>query len=110
VGGPYLDPFHTDHSKIWVRSQDSLKGWDFGVLGSPPVLLVERPPLDLVGFHPWKNNMVTKIRERETGKELFQLSGRYGNPAGIQWNGQYLVAGYESGDVFILDLHHLNAE
>ena len=107
---PYLDSLHTDHSKIWVRSQVSLKGWDFGVLGSPPVLLVKRPPLDLVGVHPWKDNMLTKIRERETGKEVFQLSGRYAKPTMIQWNGQYLVAGYQSGDVFILDIHHLNAE
>ena len=107
---PDLNPLNIDHSKIWIMSGVSLKGWDFGVLGSPPVLLVERPHLDLFGFQPRESNTVVGITERGTRKELFRLSGRYAKPTTIQWNSQYLVAGYESGDVIILDIHHLNAE
>jgi len=42
------------------------------------------------------------IKDAVTGKEVFQLVGRYAKPNCVQWDGQYLVAGYESGEVLIL--------
>ena len=47
------------------------------------------------------------IRDKVTGKKVFQLSGRYKKPKAVRWDGQYLVAGYESGEVLILDFHHM---
>ena len=42
-----------------------------------------------------------------TGKEIFQLVGRYADPYDAQWDGRYLVAGYMSGEVLILDFNHM---
>jgi len=39
------------------------------------------------------------IQDAITGKEVFQLVGRYAKPKRAQWDGQYLVAGYTSGEV-----------
>ena len=100
----YLDPLHVDGSRIWVQSEDSsTQGWDFGISGSPPIQLsnmsTERPHLDFIGSY--------RIMDRVTGEEVFQLSGRYAYPTEVQWDGQYLIAGYESGEVLILDFCHL---
>jgi len=46
------------------------------------------------------------MRDIVTGEVGFQLAGRYANPVDSWWDGQYLVAGYESGEVLILDFHH----
>ena len=112
VANPYLDPLHTDNLKIWIGSEFSFYGWDFGVLSSSPVpvsnVSVERPHLELVYTNQWECNSITRIKDRQTGKEVFQFSGRYAAPKSIQWDGQCLVAGYESGEVFILDFHYLN--
>ena len=39
--------------------------------------------------------------------EVFQLSGRYAKFCTVQWDGRYLIAGYGSGEVLILDFYHL---
>ena len=106
----WLDPLRADGSKIWVwLDNSSLQQWDFGTLGSSPILLsnapLNRPQLDLVDGHLWWKNSPNKIRDTITGKEVFQLSGRYGNPCDVQWDGRYLVAGYKSGEVLILDFN-----
>ena len=108
----YLDPLQMDSSKIWIRSEDfSIQGWDFGVLNSLPVPLfdgsMERPLLDFIGGTCWQTKDPSLIKNIVTGKEVFQLSGRYVGPVDIEWDGQYLVAGYESGEVLILDFCHL---
>ena len=110
--GFYLDPLQMDGSKIWVQLKDSsTQGWDFGLPNSPPVPLstgpAERPLLDFIGGASWQTKGPPWIKNIVTGKEVFQLSGRYVGPEVIEWNGQYLVAGYESGEVLILDFHHL---
>ena len=109
--GFYLDPLHMDGSKIWVRLKDSLtQGWDFGLPNSPVPLSdrsTERPLLDFIGGASWQTKDPSWIRNTVAGKEVFQFSGRYVEPAETQWDGQYLVAGYESGEVLILDFHHL---
>jgi hypothetical protein len=48
--------------------------------------------------------VVVPIKDTVTGKVVLQLNGRYAKPFDVQWDGQYLVAGYESGEVMILDL------
>ena len=111
--GDYLDPLHSTKSIIWLKSETSTKGWDFGISSSSaplPNTSTERPCLDLICEEWRKLDGVPKIKDRKTGKEVFQSSGRYGIPKVMRWNGHYLVAGYISGEVLILDFHHLNAE
>ena len=110
--GFYLDPLQVDGSKIWIRLKDlSTQGWDFGVSSSPPVPLsdrfTERPLLEFIGGASWQTKDASWIKNTVTGKEVFQLSGRYAGPKEIQWDGKYLVTGYHSGEVLIMDFHHL---
>jgi len=109
---PFFDPLQTYGSRIWIRLKDlSTQGWDFGILGSPPIQLLDvsmtRPLLDLICDTSWRTKGPCWIKDAVTGKEVFQLSGRYAEPVNVQWDGQYLVAGYKSGEVLIMDFHHL---
>jgi WD40 repeat protein len=106
-----LDPLHVDGSKIWACLMGSLvQGWDFGVSGSPPVPLSntpsERPYLHFTNGS--RSGGPDKIEDTVTGKEVFQLSGRYVEPTATQWDGRYLITGYDSGEVVILDFDHLH--
>ena len=47
------------------------------------------------------------VKEKVTGKVVFWLSKRYGRPVNVQWNVQYLVASFISGEVLVLDFGHL---
>ena len=60
-----------------------------------------------MGGASWQTEGLSSIKNTVTGKEVFQLSGRYAKPKEIAWDGQHLVAGYESGEVLIVDFHHL---
>ena len=107
-----LDPLQMNGSKIWIQLKDhSTQGWDFGISNSVPVPLsdgsTERPLLDFIGGNLWQTEDSSCIRNIITGKEVFQLSGMYVKPRCIEWDGQYLVAGYGSGEILILDFHHL---
>lgn len=98
-------------SKVWVGFSGSpTQGWDFGVSGSTVPTPLSDPPLrkshldfvsDFEGFNP------SVIKDTVTGKEVFQLPGRYRWPTKAQWDGQYLVAGYKSGEVLILDFKNV---
>jgi hypothetical protein len=46
-------------------------------------------------------SLVLRIKPLEN--MVFQWSGRYAEPSIAEWDGQYLVAGYKSGEVLILD-------
>ena len=110
----YLNPLQMDHSRIWIEFNDSsTQGWDFGISGSPPTQLfdvsITRPLLDLIGGSAWQADVPYRIKDTVTGNKVFQLSGRYARPTEVQWDGQYLVAGYESGEVLILDFHYVSS-
>jgi WD40 repeat protein len=101
-----LDPLCVDGSKIQVYSEDlSIQGWDFGVSGSSPVQLSntssESPHLNFIKSY-WRDDP-SRIKDTITGKYVFQLPGRYAHTHATRWDGQHLVAGYESGEVVILD-------
>jgi WD40 repeat protein len=103
----YLDLLRVDGSRICVRFPNSLiLGWDFGISGSSPVSLPdissEGSHLEFIGGGWWYKGPCW-IKDTVTGKAIFQLSGRYASPPEVQWDGQYLVAGYGSGEVLILD-------
>ena len=111
--GYCFDPLRMDGSKVLVQSgESSAQGWDFGVPGSAPIqlseMVLDRPHLDLVDTRSWSWIGAVKIKD-VAGKDFFQLYGRYANPFAMQWDGQYLIAGYESGEVLILDFSHVLA-
>jgi WD40 repeat protein len=107
----YLGPL--DGSKILVHCKydTQTEVLDFGISGSHPIYIhntsLERPRLHGIS---WWTNGPSKIEDSVTGKEVFWLSGRYAEPVEAQWDGQYLVAGYKSGEVLILDFNHLCLE
>ena len=95
-----------DGSRIWVySSQSEPLGWDFGVTGSPPVKLSKTHILHPSDTKLWDVGQ-SRVKDTATGKVLFQLAGRFANPSDLQWDGQYLVAGYWSGELLILDFGH----
>ena len=105
---PYLDPLCGDGSRIWVCFKDSpTQGWDFGTSDSFPTqlsnTLPDRPHLDFIDGTRWSTGP-SVIKDALTGREVFQLVGRYAKPTEVRWDGQYLLAGYRSGEVLILDL------
>ena len=114
-GDLYMDSLCIDGSRVYIHSEGSSaqEGWDFGILGSSPIPFdpsTGRPHLDFVGGAHWQTGNKSWIKDIATGKEVFQLSGMYAKPNDVQWDGQYLVAGYESGEVLILDFYHLSRD
>ena len=108
---PYFDPLYVGGSKIWVCFKNSkTQGWDFGISGSSPIQLSntfpDKPHLNLVGGTNWGTGPCI-IKNGVTGKDAFQLVGRYATPEEVQWDGQYLIASYEYGEVLILDFKHV---
>jgi len=94
-----------DGSRVWVHSPSwKPLGWDFG--GSSPVQLSCILSLHHDSTKLW-NVDLSRIEDTVTGKVFFQLAGRFANPVDVQWDEQYLVAGYESGEVLILDFNHM---
>jgi len=98
-----------DGTGVWVHSPISEPlGWDFGIPDSPPVQLSNTPLV-----HPncilWDIGQ-SKIKDAITGKRVFQLAGRFTEPVDSQWDGQYLVAGFMSGEILILDFNHMLLE
>ena len=104
-------PLRMDSSRVLIYSEQSTQGWDFGDPGSTPIEFPEtfsdRPCLKLIDARKWSNASPVRIEDGVTGKEVFYLCGRYANPCAIQWDGQYLIAGYNSGEVLILDFSHM---
>ena len=99
-------------SRAWVHFVNSqIEGWDFEVPGSAPISLsnipLDRPHPYFIGTM-WHSTGPSRIESTITRKQIFQLPGRYAKPEVAQWDGQYLAAGYESGEVLILDFSHMN--
>ena len=107
-----FDPIVVDGSKIRVLCEDlQTQYWDFGITGLDPLLLpstcMNRLPLDFIHNATKYSAGSFRVKNTATGKEIFRLSGRYANPNDAQWDGRYLVAGYNSGEVLILDFSHM---
>jgi len=102
-----LHSLHMDGSRVLIHSKGlPAQGWDFGVTGSTPVQFYEsssdRPHLNLIDARQ-QSNIPVRIEDSVTKKEIFQLCGRYTDPLALQWDEQYLIAGYQLGGVLILD-------
>lgn len=108
-GELFFDPLVMVGSKVWVYFKDSSpQGWDFGPPGLSPTPLFkapERPQLEFIDGTKWWNTGPSRIWDRVTNREVFKLSGRYAKPTATRWDSQYLVAGYSSGEVLILDFN-----
>ena len=97
-----------DNSRIWIHIPSSEpRGWDFGILGSSPIQLssMSSPSLS-ANTKLWEIGL-SRVKDTASGKVVFQLAGRFADPVDSQWDGQFLVAGYESGEVLILDFNHV---
>ena len=102
-GGSALKYLTVDNSRAWVRYPwIGPQGWDFGITASSPVRLSSVPPSRP---HLEKN---PRIKDMATGKQVLQLSGRFATPVDACWDGRYLVAGYDTGVVLILDFVHMH--
>ena len=105
----YSEKYRTltvDGSKVWAHHSDSgYQGWDFGIPGSSPVQLSNEPilPNSSMLWDPEQS----RIKDAVTGKVVFQLSGSLAKPIITEYDGCYLVAGYNSGEVLILELNHV---
>jgi len=107
-----LDSISIDSSKVWAQVYKSLiqEGWDFGTLGSSPTPFdpsTGRPRLDFIGSVLWETGSPYWIKDTITGQEVFQFRGKYAKPWDVQLDSQYVVAGYRSGEVLILDFGHI---
>ena len=107
-----FDSLRMDDSRALVRfGESSVQGWDFGTPGSAPIQFSEtssaRPHLNFINVREWLENSPVRIEDGITGKEVFQLCGRYAKPSATQWDGWYLIAGYQTGEVLILDFNHV---
>ena len=101
--GNYIGSLIVDGSKVWAHwSGSKYKGWDFGIPGSTPAepsnISILPSPSKL-----WDTKQA-RIRNPATGEVVFQLSGRFADPVSVQCDDSYLAAGYESGEILILDL------
>ena len=102
-----------DGSRVWICLRDKqTQGWDFKIPGSTPIQLSNafpnRPHLSLIQYYNKGLDRLYRIEDTVSGKEVFRLPERYAEPIWApQWDGQYLVAGYSSGEVLILDLNNM---
>jgi len=103
-----VDTFLTiDSSRVWTHLASEIEGWEFGDSDSSSVKHYTEPPnrphLDFIGGIRRVRSHLPGIEDTITGKEVFQLPLRYKKPSDAQWDGQYLVAGYHTGEVIIVD-------
>ena len=106
------DSLTVGYTIVWVHFVNSPpQGWDFGIPGEPPTplsnLSPNKPRLDITDGTEGEGTSGTRIKNAATGHEIFQLSGRFAEPCVTQCDHQYLAAGYESGEVVILDFDHM---
>ena len=112
-GEPLFNSLVVCYSRVWVRFKDSdspIQGWDFGSNSLRPVPLsstfsfpLPRPHLAFIDRTETWYTGPSRIEDTETGEEVFRLSGRYGKPTVARWDGRHLVAGYDTGEVLILN-------
>ena len=110
-GEPLYHCLIADGLRVCFFLEDlEIQGWDFGVSDSTPIPLSntspDKPRLVFLGTS-YQDISPSRIEDMVTKKEVFQLSGRYAKPWVAQWDGRYLIAGYESGEVLILDFNNM---
>jgi len=115
IGGQRVIFRGIEGSKIWViiwgRKDSYNGGCDFGIPGSPPVLLSrdKGPPhmLHLNDNRVWESKMA-RMKDTVTGKVVVQLPKRFGEAIHAQWDGHYLVVSFKAKEAVILDFSHVS--
>lgn len=95
-----------DNMKAWVSfpgAPSPSQGWDFGIPNSSPVMLPGIPTFNLNATKHW-DAIAGAIKDTITGDVTFSLP-RFVRPSMVQWDGWYLVADSEFGEVLILDFN-----
>ena len=110
-GKPLHNSLVVEGSRVWIILEDlQIQGWDFGLPGLIFVTLsntpLNRPHLCFIGTE-FQDTSPSRIEDIVTGKKVFQLPKRYAMPMVARWDGRYLITGYRSGEVLILDLYHI---
>ena len=98
-----------DDTRVWIYYPGSeYQGWDFRTHSPSPVQLSIMHPdrLHLTDTMLWDTDLF-RIKDTVTGRVVFQLPERFTKPTVVQCDGCYLVAGYSSGEVLILDFNHV---
>ena len=92
-----------DGSKVWAYwPKSNYRGWDSSIPGSTPM---ESPNIStLPSSSKLWNLEQARIKNPATGEVFFHLSGRFSSPVDVKCDDSYLVAGYQTGEVLILDL------
>ena len=96
-------------SRVWVRySAAETHVWDFGTLYLTPTQL---PNTTLEVHHPngvvlWDSSLCC-VKEKASGNVVFWPPKGYGETVDVQWNDQYLIASFKSGEVLVLDFSHM---
>jgi len=103
-----------DGLNVWISFAQFVEvnmGWDFGLLDSVPVVPPDTsrngPHLDFIGGIRTQRSFIPGVENTITRKVVFQLPGRLARCSDAQWDGQYLVVGYDSGEVLILECNHV---
>ena len=115
VHGREMEFCGAEGPKVWVFvSRSGLgfnRGWDFGIRGSPPVLLSsdEHTPdrLHINDKKVWEINM-SRMKDIVTGKVVVQFPRQFGMGIHAQWYSHYLVVFFESKEVVILDFSNVS--
>ena len=102
-----LNPFlAVDGSRVWMNTNQHHMGQSFWISDSLSiescVVPINRCHLDFVGGIRQYKMSLPPIEDTITGNEFLRLPRSLDGPTDAQWDGQYLVAGYDTGDVLIL--------
>jgi len=103
-----------DGLRIWISFSSggsTIRGWDFGISDLSTIelsnALPNGPHLNFIGGVRDSRFSLPGIEDTVTGKVVLQFPGRLAMPSDAQWDGQYLVAGYDSGEILILEYTHI---
>lgn len=104
-----------DGSKVWApfpTGTSILKGWDFEGSDLSTITLSNPPPnwphLNFIGGTRLYRSSLPGIEDTVTRKVVFQLPQELTTrPSDAQWDGKYLAAGYDSGEVLIFECIHV---
>ena len=124
LDGQHAQSLIVDGSRVWLSCVNQTThnplgqnfiGWDFQTPGSDPTQLSDMPPdkpqFDFIKGARSNHPGSCCIQNIATGRAVFHLPDRFiMHPAMSQWDGQHLVIGYPSGEVFILHFSQHNVE
>ena len=115
----YRDPNRTllpfsvnlDGPKIWIHSEEGsrVQGWDLRDLKLQPLDLSQGPKSLRLACLRGTQSHTNRCRIIDTAHqiEVFPLPEKFANPSDIVWDGQYLSAVYDTGELLILDFVHM---